>query len=173
MPIENEVKFLLKPEQALAVRKRHGLPGQMIEQGYLSNGTRIRATTIEDQGVKYEFTHKEETSRGLVEIETAISHQDFCSLWENTTNRLVKYRCKLKTDKAAWDMDFLGGLEDPYIALIEAEMPEGETDPGPMPVELASCEFLAVGKDPRFLNWRLADREFTRETLKEMSWTAE
>jgi CYTH domain-containing protein len=173
MPIENEVKFLLKPNQALEAKVRNKIPGQLIRQGYLSNGTRIRETVADERKVRHEFTHKEETAEGLVEIETEIGDTDFRRLWENTTNRLIKYRCKLKTDLANWDLDFLGGLDDPYIVLIEAEMPEEETNPGPLPIELSGCDFLAVGKDPRFLNWRLADKGFAQEVLREMSWHSE
>lgn len=76
MPIENEFKYVLQydPELPRLLRNR-----TRLEQGYLTEDSRIRASTENDGTTKYTFTFKKWTHQGLVEIEPTISKEDFCA----------------------------------------------------------------------------------------------
>lgn len=166
MPIENEFKYVLRYDHDLP--EATGAYASIIQQGYLSPEVRIRM--IEVPGVKNGnnrvgfFTFKRNTPDGLVEIETELDPRDFDRLWPSTHNRLEKVRFSFSEGSVKWDVDLFGAHDDPYFALAEAEVPEGEPEP-------AICERLAgwlikpVGKDPDFTSYKLSDETYARNLM--------
>lgn len=163
MPIENEFKYVLRydPEmpRLLGTRTR-------LEQGYLTEDSRIRAMTKKDGSTTYWFTFKKWTHQGLVEIEPEISKEDFDRLWPLTISRLCKTRYSFE-ESGAWDVDFFGDETQPYFVLGEVEVPEGATEPA-VAGRLAPYLIKAVGKDPEFTSYRLSIERHAKSLMERL-----
>ena len=169
MPIENEFKYPLRISQELMDRFLYEFHSEMLEQGYLSPEARIRRSTA--FGVSdCKFTFKKMTADGLVEIETPISEQDFDRLWPLVIERLQKKRFSFDADGVHWDIDFFGPIETPYLAMAEAEVPDGQAQPEPCSW-IADHVIACVGKDERFTSRRLADPDYASKLVAELEAT--
>ncbi len=154
MPIENERKFVLaksfKPE---ALR---GWAKTDIRQAYLNDGPRIR----EDNGA-CTLTYKKwiAAAQELVEIETAISREDFDLLRSECVINVDKTRYAKRLPSGDWVVDLLrDGQGAVYFVLAEVELPRGEAAPASIPEEIAPHIVHAVDAlDNRFTNKKLAD----------------
>ncbi|HTM81708.1 hypothetical protein [Asticcacaulis sp.] len=119
MPIENERKYILPLDfDASAL---HGWEKHDILQAYLDDGPRIRQINAD-----YIFTYKKWIPQvsELVEIELAISKDDFDLLWTQRVQSLEKTRYEKHIGEAEWVVDF---LRDPagrnFVVMAEVELP--------------------------------------------------
>ena len=171
MPIENERKFVLKDnglEAELAARP--GVTRSFLRQAYLDvSGMRIRSVE-EGRALRHIFTYKRPVNGQVVEIETAISPEDFERLWSQRCETLQKVRYSWTDGPFHWDVDFFK-TEDgrTYFAQAEVEMPEDQEEPPPLPPSLAS-HLLAMAPvgDQRFTSKRLADRAHAEKLMADI-----
>jgi hypothetical protein len=166
MPIENELKYVLPPDfdaASLVDWERHE-----IRQAYLDDGPRIRQ--IDDD---YLFTYKKwvPTAKELVEIETAISPDDFALLWPLCVESLRKTRYAKRVGDEEWVVDFL--FDDAgavYFVLAEVEMARFTTSPADIPAEIRDHIIHAVKSgDNGFTNKKLSDLEYAREIYEKLT----
>jgi CYTH domain-containing protein len=137
MPIENELKFVLKLESedlfsSIAKSKKD------IKQGYLTfeeyqgfkYSTRIRNTN----NSIFEFTHKQKVYDEIIEIEKSIEKEDFEKLWQISFNKLSKIRYNAYFEDALWEVDaFKKENGETYFLMAEFEMPARQISPLIMP----------------------------------------
>lgn len=157
MPVENERKYVLKPD--FFVDNLVGWTRHDIRQAYLDDGPRIRQRDDD-----YIFTYKKWVPQAgeLVEIETAISEDDFNLLWPLCVQRIDKMRYVLLKDEVEWVVDFLMDESgEVYFILAEAELPRGQVAPGHIPAEIAGAIIYAVdAADNRFTNKKLSNQDY-------------
>lgn len=172
MPIENERKYVLDDEDGLEAElaATPSVSRNFLRQAYLdAPGLRIRS--IEADGkTSHVFTYKRTVDGQVVEIETALSAADFARLWTQRNETLQKVRYAWNEGRFHWDVDFFKRDDgSTYFAMAEVEMPEEETEPPPLPAELARRLLGAapVG-DPRFTSKRLADQEHAERLLADI-----
>lgn len=172
MPIENERKFVLDDDGGLEARigAAPGVERSLLQQAYLdSAGVRIRSVEAPD-GTRHVFTYKCTVDGQVVEIETAISASDFARLWTRRQQSLCKVRYSWPDGDFHWDVDFFkrddGGT---YFTQAEVEMPEGETEPPPLP-PLLSGHLLATvpAGDSRFASKYLTDQVHAARLLADI-----
>lgn len=173
MPIENERKFVLN-ERATGLEAELGaLPGvsrHLLRQAYLdAPGLRIRSLEGEDR-TEHIFTYKRTIDGQVVEIETGLSAVDFARLWTQRLETLVKVRYSWADGVYHWDVDFFKRDDgSTYFAMAEVEMPEGQSEPPPLPDFLAKHLLLvAPALDPRFTSKRIADPVHATTLLAEI-----
>jgi CYTH domain-containing protein len=154
MPVENERKYLLPLD--LDPSRLGGWTKHDIRQAYLDDGPRVRQIDAD-----HFFTYKKwiPHARELVEIELAISKDDFELLWSIRVETLEKTRYAKRIGAAEWIVDF---LHDPagntFVVLAEVEMPRHVASPESIPSEIASHILHAVAvDDSRFTNRKLSD----------------
>ncbi len=175
MPIENEFKMVLAdPAGALhrSLRSRPEVRMLRVEQAYLTKGTRVRQTEDLASGeIKREFTFKRRVGGHVVEIETAISEDDFMRLWSTREDSLEKIRFAYVEDDIHWDVDYFGRLKDPYFIMAEAEMPESrrldKTVPEPSRL-IEDFVIHVVGQDHGFSSRRLCSRKYAAKMLADL-----
>lgn len=161
MPIENEKKFILRdPEVIRSIPSNLWVP---IQQGYLPGDARIRrkhgGAVYREMGDDI-FTYKIATRHGLIEIETAISEEDFDRLWEIADRKISKTRLVYVAgpEDGHWDIDvFLDDTGVPYFAMAECEMDEGQDHPTWFPPEIETHIVYEVPRERvlEFTNTRL------------------
>lgn len=153
MPVENELKFVLPRDfdpARLSAWRRYD-----IRQAYLDDGPRLRQI-----GQDYFFTYKRwiERSQERIEIETAISADDFNQLWPLCGEALLKTRYVKALGGSEWSIDFLvdaHGLA--YFVMAEVEMPRRQPAPEVIPAEIRDHILYAVAAgDIRFTNKKLS-----------------
>lgn len=166
MPIENELKYVLPPaltEQIFTTWQRID-----IKQGYLDDGPRLR-----QYGDQFIFTYKKWVDRAhaLIEIETALSQQDFDLLFPLCTNIVHKTRFVQKKGDNEWVVDFLKNAQNKtYFVLAEVEMPENTEQPSSLPDEIKDHIIHRPAKgDKNFTNKYLADENHARTLLSKLS----
>lgn len=175
MPIEREFKFVLHDTAALwDALDAGGATGWRIRQGYLPGHGRIRRSTLLLPGgglsgvVETAFTYKHALAdgSGVMEIETALSDQDFDRLWADVHAPVDKVRREFQDDHL-WEVDFLYDTAgECYFCMAEVEVDEGEAAPTP-PAELAPFVIAAVALDDgAYTNHKLADVEHARALLR-------
>lgn len=173
MPIENELKFALDDPAGALERALAGRPEVMrsaIAQAYLeSPGVRIRRIEAA-AGTAHVFTFKRTIESETVEIETALSPEDFTRLWSVRRETLHKTRFHVPAGECAWDVDFFKDSDgSTYFALAEVEMPPGRETAPAVPDWLAPHVIFEVERgDERFTSKRLADPEHARRLLAEL-----
>lgn len=163
MPVENEVKYVLRnPKAVLALDG----PWVKIDQGYLPGDARIRRV---HRGVfelvRDFFTYKLMVGDRLIEIEMEMSSGDFNALWTVSTRRVCKMRSSLAVGNLHWDIDvLLDGQGDPYFAMAECEMPESMIAPDEILPVLLPHILFAVPRERQkeFTNTRLSDVTYAR-----------
>lgn len=173
MPIENERKFVLN-ERATSLEAELGaLPGvsrHLLRQAYLdAPGLRIRS--LEGEGeTTHIFTYKRTVDGQVVEIETDLSAIDFARLWTQRVETLVKTRYSWADGAYHWDVDFFKRDDgSTYFAMAEVEMPEGQSEPPPLPDFLAKhLLMIAPALDPRFTSKRIAVQAHATSLLAEI-----
>jgi CYTH domain-containing protein len=172
MPIENERKFVLKDDAELeaGLAGKAGVTKSFLRQAYLDvSGMRIRS--VEEGGaVRHVFTYKRPIDGQVVEIETEISSIDFERLWSQRRETLQKVRYSWTDGPFHWDVDFFKADDNrTYFTQAEVEMPEGQTEPPPLPPSLAGYLLAtAPAGDPRFASKRLADRAHAEKLLTDI-----
>lgn len=172
MPIENERKFVLNDDGELEARlgAAPGVARSLLQQAYLdSAGVRIRAIEGGD-GTSHVFTYKCTVDGQVVEIETAISARDFERLWSQRQQSLTKVRYSWPDGAFHWDVDFFKCDDgSTYFAQAEVEMPEGETEPPPLPPLLAAHLLATVpAGDSRFASKYLTDQDHAARVLADI-----
>jgi len=166
MPIENERKYLLPldfdPAQLVGWTKHS------IRQAYLDDGLRIR-----EIDAAHVFTYKKwiPQTQELVEIELAISKEDFDLLWSQRIETLEKTRYEKHIGEALWVIDLLhdpaGGI---FVAMAEAELPRHMPAPDVIPDEIAPHIIYTVAAgDNRFTNKKLSDPAYAARLYDEMA----
>jgi len=176
MPIENERKFVLHdPDGALErqLRGRSGVSEALLRQAYLdSSGVRIREI-VSDGETRAFFTFKRSVASAVVEIETAISAEDFERLWSLRRETLVKVRYHFTAGDCGWDIDFFkdgaSAAAPTYFALAEVEMPASWTTAPPAPAFLQPFIVHCVANgDERYTSKRLASIPHARTMMDEL-----
>lgn len=173
MPIENERKFVLNEQAATLEAELGALPGvsrHLLRQAYLdAPGLRIRSLEGE-AGTAHIFTYKRTIDGKVVEIETGLSAIDFARLWTQRVETLVKTRYSWADGGYHWDVDFFKRDDgSTYFAMAEVEMPEGQSEPPPLPDFLAKhLLMIAPSLDPRFTSKRIADQAHATSLLAEI-----
>jgi CYTH domain-containing protein len=163
MPIENERKFVLDEEAVgleAELSRRPGVSRHLLRQAYLdAPGLRIRSLEGESE-TAHVFTYKRTVDGQVVEIETGLSAADFARLWTQRVETLVKTRYSWADGAYHWDVDFFKRNDgSTYFAMAEVEMPEGQSEPPPLPDLLAKhLLVIAPALDPRFTSKRIADQ---------------
>lgn len=156
MPIERELKFVLRYSQDLAADLREAATAEKapisgmvcaigIDQGYLQKGSRVRKLSpVFLTGVpsavaehRHRFTYKQKlpTQPGDLEIECDIAEQDFDLAWSMAERKLYKVRVELPMGNFKFEIDhffessqhFLDG-KPPYLVLCECEIPYAGTE---------------------------------------------
>ncbi|MDC7683522.1 hypothetical protein PQU92_09560 [Asticcacaulis sp. BYS171W] len=166
MPVENERKYVLSPDfDAARLTDWQAID---IRQAYLDDGPRLR-----QYGDTYLFTYKKWVPQAeeLVEIETAISADDFNMLWPLCVESIRKTRYIKETDDGEWVVDCLrdetGAV---YFVLAEVELQRFQVAPDQVPLEIADDIIHAVAaNDNRFTNKKLADILYARNLLRDVS----
>jgi CYTH domain-containing protein len=165
MPIENELKYILPLDfdaTTLSGWEKHG-----IRQAYLNDGPRIRQINAD-----HIFTYKKWIAqvKELVEIETAISQDDFELLWSQRVQSLEKTRYEKHIGAAEWVVDF---LHDPsgrnFVVMAEVELPRYVLQPDMIPDEIATRILYSVpAGDNRFTNKKLSDPDYAAKMYEEL-----
>ena len=138
-----------------------------IRQAYLNDGPRIRQINAD-----YIFTYKKWIPQvgELVEIEMAISKDDFDLLWTQRVQSLEKTRYEKHIGEAEWVVDF---LHDPtgrnFVVMAEVELPRYTPEPDSIPDEIASHILYAVAaSDNRFTNKKLSEPDYASKMYDEV-----
>lgn len=159
MPIENELKYVLPRDFEAA--HLDGWERHDIRQAYLDDGPRVRQIDAE-----YLFTYKKwvPAAKELVEIETAISREDFELLWPLCIQRLHKTRYIRSIGQAEWVVDFLHDASgETYFILAEVELPRFASAPDSIPSEIRDSIIHSVASDDNgFTNKKLSDPDYAR-----------
>lgn len=127
MSIEKEYKFLLKNDFFEDFSRKYGYSS--IIQRYIAKGTRIRKVV---KGISeiYLFTFKKMSSKGLVEIETSITKEDFENLSEDIISEIKKKRIsfemKIKNNmNVHFDIDEFEKNNEKFV-IMEIEVDKDE-----------------------------------------------
>lgn len=157
---ENEIKVITSGYAELeALLTRYGWID--IQQGYLTPDNRVRRITYENGERDYFFTYKQRLSNGHnLEIEPAISQQEYDEAWNYTKERVHKRRISIEHDDLKWDIDFYRWSQ-PYFVVAEVEMPPDMERPHTILPCLQPHLVMQVPRsDSRFAARRMADEEF-------------
>jgi len=164
MTIENERKIVLdnvNTEAELAIDNSYAR--KTIKQGYIGLN-RIRMVQDELLIPTYTFTFKQNTTNGLVEIETDISEQDFFNLWEHVDRSLTKTRFSKEFGDELWEIDFFKTpVDQTYFIMAECEMPENRDFPINIPDFINQHQVHIVDRD---------DERFTSKSLTDVDSAA-
>lgn len=154
MPVENELKYVLPLDFDAGVLT--GWRRRDIRQAYLDDGPRIRQIDSD-----YLFTYKRwiPQARELIEIETALTAEDFDLLWPLRVESVQKTRYIKDIGDAEWVVDFLMDNKGKvYFVLAEVEMPRHQAAPAELPAEIAGDILYAVAAgDSGFTNKKLSN----------------
>lgn len=174
MPIENERKFVLN-DAAGELERRVAATGNvtvaLLRQAYLeSPGVRIREIARPDE-VERVFTFKRSVEGKVVEIETALSGEDFDLLWQIRKETLVKVRYHLVDGPFSWDIDFFKAGDaaeaTTYFAMAEVEMAPDRAEAPPVPAFLAAdVVHVVTWGDERFTSKRISDQAHAKRLLR-------
>jgi CYTH domain-containing protein len=172
MPVENELKYVLDDPTG---NLEEWLSGQAIMvydilQAYLDADTRIRQfTTLANGETNWILSFKRKIAGKQIEIEAPMTQADFLSLLPTADVVLTKRRYRIITDTADWDIDFLKNKKsETYFVLAEAEMSDGQTDPGIIPEDIINHMIFEVGELSGFGNKKLSDPRYAGSVLKEL-----
>lgn len=171
MPVENELKYVLDDPTGNLEDWLSSLDivGYDILQAYLDADTRIRQfTSLYDDSVKWILSFKKKIAGKQIEIEAEMTEDDFINLLPTADVILTKRRYKIQTKTAEWDIDFLKNKKlGTYFVLAEAEMPDGQTDPGVIPQDIINHMILEVKELSGFGNKKLSNVKYATNLLKE------
>jgi CYTH domain-containing protein len=173
MPIENELKFVLKPSIEYALSTVSNIQVVYIDQGYIgsSNDITCRVRSTYNRETKEQnsfFTAKTKGPTGITEIETSISEKDCRALFLKCNKILTKVRFCY----GDWEIDIFQyygkNLEMlSYFWMAEIEMPEGQESPSEIPELISNHLLFAVPReDNRFTSKKLADVDYAKNLFK-------
>lgn len=166
MPVENERKYVLPPD--FDAGRLKGWERVEVRQAYLDDGPRIRHF-----GGEHIFTYKKWVPqvKELVEIETALSAEDFNLLWPLCEDRVQKTRYIKHSGDGEWVVDFLRDAKGRvYFVIAEVEMPRHQSEPDTIPQEIAADIVHAVEPgDNRFTNKKLSDLDYAEALLDKVT----
>lgn len=167
--VENELKYVIRWNEQLEndLKSKYGFSD--IEQAYLNDRTRLRRKS----SFKHEqfiFTFKQRIHHGRnIEIETAISADDYYELIKFSTERLLKKRVSVRQDDVQWDIDFPQWPTGKHFILAEAEMPAVMDDPPYILEELRPHLVYAVPRhDGRFTSRRMINENHVIDLAREL-----
>lgn len=176
MPIENELKFVIRLDDNIESEARKIGKLRKIEQGYIAEDKRskitlrLRKVTEDDGAVRLLLQMKCKQRRsGVIEIGTDIDQNDFDRLWERAKGRLVKHRYCIEAGtndngvKEVWELDFFKTrMNTNYFVLAEIEIPEAElTHKLAMPELISGHVVYPVPRDDtRFSNRKLGNIKY-------------
>lgn len=169
MPVEFEMKFVLKDAEKLL---NHFLEEDWIriDQFYLKDGVRFRRMQ-QGEKVRHILTYKTKIVGRLLEIETAISQDDYEHAEQAKVRELHKIRVIHHDPHTAlvWDIDFL--LDENrqiYFAMAELEREEGDHSPVRIADILRPHVELAVPYEDShvFTNHKLTDEAYAATVLE-------
>lgn len=155
MPIENELKFVIKKQTRITC------PSWWIEQSYIVSDhnvtVRIRRSMFDDGPDRCFFTTKIFKDEKCYEFEQGISLIEYLELRKDSFAPLKKRRHSFTIGQEHWDVDFFFDTNNElYFAMAEVEMPEEQKEVDYIPRELNGNILYRVEKnDPRFSNARL------------------
>jgi hypothetical protein len=157
--VENELKYIARWDMALEAELKFCYGYVYIEQAYLNDRARVRRKVGEDHQSTFVFTYKQRISHGRnIEIETAISEQDYRGLFPFAMQKLTKHRVTVKQDDMHWDIDFPCWQHGNHFVIAEAEMPDTmEAPPRILEVLRPYIVFAVPRDDRRFTARRLSD----------------
>jgi CHAD domain-containing protein/CYTH domain-containing protein len=128
-----------------------------IAQGYLGTGSvpeRLRRARSAGD-VRYYRTVKIGRGAARIELEQAISAEEFERLWPGTHGcRVYKRRHRVPAAQGCWEID---EFTDRTLVLAELELPDTDTEPE-LPDWLAPAVLHEVTDDPSYTNLSLARR---------------
>lgn len=166
MPVENERKYVLPPHfdaQVLSGWSRHD-----IRQAYLDENARIRWI---DSDCLFTYKRWVPQAREQVEIETAISRDDFDLLWPLCVQSVQKTRYVRQVADAEWVVDLLSDASGTvYFVLAEVELPRFQAAPDSIIAEIREHIVYSVAiDDNRFTNKKLSDPAYAARLLAEVT----
>lgn len=185
MPIEHELKFVLRLDDRLQYEARRLGELWEVEQGYLTkeNGItiRLRKTLERDLGnIRYYFQTKckvakkfqSDTKSRIVEIGTEIDEHDFTMLWPTTEGRIHKLRYRIPIADEVWEVDFFKDEENStYFVMAEVEIADDGSNRfrSEMPkfIEDSIVFSVPVG-DSRFSNRKLGNIRYATELYRSL-----
>ena len=168
--IENELKYLLNQDVSEKYLEQYcGFPA-MICQGYLPGKGRLRSKTTES-GSSFYFTYKLPVEETVFEIEKKISINEFETMWEYTSRRLMKLRYLYMDSDVQWDIDIFLQNETRYFVMAEAEMPEQMIAPSSIPKFLEDIMLYPVPRSRfrEFTSGKLSNPEYAAQMLTTIS----
>ena len=171
---ENEIKFVIggydELETLLTPFGWHD-----IAQGYLTPNNRVRQITFENGAQQYYFGFKYRLPNGHnLEIEPAISKDNFAEAWEFTNERIKKRRIPIEHGKLRWDIDFYRWPRGRYFVLAEVEMPANMERPDTiLPYLQKHLVYEVPREDDRFAARRLSDEDHVRTIARDLGLLAE
>jgi len=171
MAIENELKYVLDGSSKELYHTFTNLPGAEVyefQQGYLDGYNRLRRSKHKRTSVsECFFTYKNTVKGQLIEIETAITDDDFEKLWTQVGRTLTKDRVKVPTSDYIWEIDFFKHKGECYFVMAEVEMPPDQVEPSVVPDFITNNLLYAVPRgDSRFLSKSLTKPDAVQALLK-------
>lgn len=189
MPIENELKFVVRLDDKLEKEAKELGKCLLIEQGYIAEDRRtkimlrLRKVTQPDGAVEHlmQMKCKAYKYKGLIEVGTHIDEKDFHRLWKLAKGKLIKSRYCIETGLQAdqsnnpdhevrekWELDFFKTEGKNYFVLAEIELPEEQDDwRFPMPGLIEGNVVYSVPRnDTRFSNRKLGNVEYATRLYK-------
>jgi hypothetical protein len=171
MPSENEFRYVLHGDTEKLVKRLSSLPDIVVEdirQGDLSKGVRLRRTRASDEQETLMLAFKRAIPDDKIEIETAVSEDDFERLWPLCADIHHKTRYKFADGDLHWDVDFYGDVANPYFVRAECEAPvHVRTSPPPHPV-LSDFVLYVAGKEKGFSSRRFGDPRYAKKLMKSL-----
>jgi CYTH domain-containing protein len=140
-----------------------------IEQKYLTmdKGISVRIRGSSCEGIhSYHLTVKKDVGQECIEIETAVSEDDFRKLWLVGFGRVNKMRYLYQ----GWEVDFFKDKKKvTYLAVAEIELPPNKEWPDSVPKLVQDNIIYTVPiDDKRFSNKKLSNMDYTRALLAEV-----
>lgn len=187
MPVENELKYILRLDDDLQYQAREsGLPYK-IEQGYVlkENGVSIRLRKVLEGRTGYTHHYmqtkfkRKAGKKGVIEISSEISPSDFEELWSMTQGRVSKIRYTIPGSydeggelKEVWEVDFFKCPESGRTYLIVAEIEYSEHRDAPLTPKPQFIEenivYSVPRGDGRFSNRKLGNTEYATQLYESL-----
>lgn len=181
MPIEHEIKVVVRLDDELEYEAREMGRAIRIEQGYLTkeNGisVRLRKTLESQSGIsRYYLQNKcKVEQKRVIEIGTQISEDDFKLLWPAADNKITKTRYCIRGEyneefsgHEQWELDFFKDGNKTYFIMAEIEFPESQKYPrSTMPDFIKKNVVYSVPRgDSRFSSRKLGNVRYAAELYR-------
>lgn len=170
MPIENELKYVLKSSIEDDLAQLEEADFYNITQAYLPSvddiQLRLRSIAKNDK-IKRVFTIKSKNVDGTnTEIEHSLEEDDFNELLKKASKFVTKIRWNYK----GWEIDvFKNNNEESYFWMAEIEMPPGQKAPESIPKIISKHLLFSVAlTDNRFSSKKISDITYATKLLKHL-----